>query len=76
MAHGKSAKSWKTNARSGPGPAIGRPATRTSPAVGRTRPPMILSSVVFPQPLGPSRLLSWPGGIRRSTPRSASTPVS
>ena len=46
MAHGISAKSWNTMARSGPGPRTGLPSTSTSPDVGWIRPAMILRVVV------------------------------
>src|SRR5512145_573676 len=76
LAHGSSAKSWNTNARSGPGPFTGLPLTRTSPPFRGSRPAMILRSVVLPQPLGPSSVESWPFGKLRLTLRSASRPLS
>ena len=63
VAHGISAKSWNTKARSGPGPgdhACHRPAPRRR--VAGSRPAMILSSVVLPQPDGPSSVVSCPAG--------------
>ncbi len=45
------------------------------PAVGRSRHPMMLSSVVFPEPLGPITTVNSPGSTSRSTPRSAGTTV-
>ncbi len=38
-----------------------RPSTSTSPAIGRWNPATIFSSVVLPQPLGPSSDTSSPG---------------
>ena len=74
---GKRAASWKTipmrrrsAGTNAPGPDIMRPATRTSPPSGRSRPATARSSVVLPQPLGPRRATSDPAGTARSTPRS------
>ena len=46
--------SWKTSAISSGGPVTRRPRSSTSPAVGRSSPAMTFSSVVFPQPDGPT----------------------
>src|SRR4051812_22951507 len=46
---------------------IGSPSTRTSPLVGLTSPAMQRSSVVFPQPEGPSRATNSPVRMARST---------
>ena len=73
VAQGISAKSWNTKARSGPGPLTALPLTAIVPASASISPAMILRSVVLPQPLGPSRLVSLPRGKSRSMPRSAST---
>jgi hypothetical protein len=73
VAHGISAKSWNTKARSGPGSVTALPFTRTSPEVAGISPAMILRSVVLPQPLGPSSEVSAPRGKSRSMPRRAST---
>ena len=43
-------------------PAHRRPLTSTSPDVAGSRPAMILSKVVLPQPDGPSSEVSWPRG--------------
>ena len=60
---GNSAFSWNTKAMScGIGPRTGLPATSTAPPVGVIRPPMTLSSVLLPQPLGPIRQSSSPRG--------------
>ena len=48
-----------------------RPSTRTRPAVGTMKPPMIRSSVVLPQPLGPSRAISSPASTGRLTSSTA-----
>ena len=76
VAQGSSAKSWNTKARSGPGPSIGLPLTSTLPPVAGISPAMILSSVVLPQPLGPSSVVSWPRGKLTLMSRRASTPPS
>src|SRR6266511_4571837 len=44
---------------------------RTRPASGYSRPATQRSSVVFPQPLGPSSTMSSPSAISRSTPSTA-----
>jgi hypothetical protein len=74
LAQGISAKSWKTKARSGPGPLTSRPSTKTWPALAGIRPAMILRSVVLPQPDGPSRVVSLPSGKSSEMPLSASMP--
>jgi hypothetical protein len=48
-----------------------RPATWTRPASGVSRPPTMLSSVVFPDPDLPRSATSWPGWTVKDTPRSA-----
>ncbi len=40
----------------------GAPSNSTSPRSGATKPPMIRSRVVLPDPDGPSRLVSRPAG--------------
>ncbi len=45
--------------------------TRPLPGSGNSRPAMILRSVVFPEPDGPSTATSFPCGTFRSTPSSA-----
>src|SRR5215469_7242250 len=52
----------------GIGPATRLPKTSTVPAVGVSRPPTMLSSVLLPQPDGPMR--------QRSSPRAMSNEVS
>src|SRR5215510_16224632 len=49
------------------------PSTDSEPSVRSSRPAMIEISVVLPQPLGPTRKLSSPKRVSKSTPRSAST---
>src|SRR5947207_3447562 len=46
--------------RSGPGPAISRPCTRIWPASAGMKPPRMWSSVLFPQPLGPTTVTNSP----------------
>ena len=50
-----------------------RPATRTVPAVGRSRVPARCSSVLLPDPDGPSTATSSPAATDRVTPRRAGT---
>src|SRR5437867_12647738 len=49
------------------------PSTSIRPAVGRSIPPMRLSSVVFPHPDGPWTATSSPSATCMSRPRSAIT---
>ena len=44
----------------------------TSPAIGRIRPLITLSSVDLPAPLGPSSAKTLPAGTLKSTPWSTS----
>src|SRR5436190_1984574 len=68
---GSSVLSWNTNAMSlGRGRSTGLPATVTAPAIGCSIPPMMLSSVLLPQPEGPSRQTNSP--LRMSTETSSS----
>jgi len=71
---GKSAYSWKTMARSGPGFSTGLPKESTVPAEGATKPATMLSSVDFPQPEGPSRQTNSLAATSRSMSCSATTP--
>src|SRR5215216_4826525 len=54
--HGSSEReySWKTSAISGGGAVTRRPRSSTVPAVGSSSPDLHLSSVVLPQPDGPT----------------------
>src|SRR5262249_35172062 len=49
------------------------PSTVRSPAVRSSNPAMMEMSVVLPQPLGPTRRLSSPNRVSKSTPRKAPT---
>src|SRR2546421_8299243 len=49
------------------------PAIEISPARGRSRPAIERSVVVFPQPLGPSRVKSFPSGTSNVTSCAART---
>ena len=60
VSQGKSAASWKTTARSGPGPATGTPPSSTRPDVGVSRPAMRFRIVDLPLPEGPTRQTSSP----------------
>jgi hypothetical protein len=55
------------------GEPAGAPATSAVPALGRTRPQAIFTSVDLPAPFGPSRPTSSPSATSRSTPPSAVT---
>ena len=55
----------------GAGPGVTTSPTSTRPSVGRTRPAMQLSSVVFPQPDGPTTVTNSPGAMSRLTRQSA-----
>jgi hypothetical protein len=81
---GTSPKAWKMNAtrsrrsasRSGSDIRVtSRPSTQTRPAVGWSRPPMMFSSVVLPEPDRPRSATSWPRSTVNETPRSAGTAV-
>jgi hypothetical protein len=69
--HGSSEWFWNTTPRSGPGPAISRPAHSITPDVGFSRPATRLSSVVLPQPEWPISVMNSPRSTDRSMSRSA-----
>src|SRR5579884_2976902 len=50
---------------------MSRPSNHTVPEDGRRRPPMVLSSVVLPAPLGPSRATISPASTSRLTSLTA-----
>ena len=52
------------------------PSTSTTPADARSRPPRRFRIVDLPAPLGPTTARNSPRGTSRSTPPSATTPVS
>jgi len=64
----RSAANWLSVIR-----PVSRPAIVTEPFVGRSRPPMMLSSVDLPLPLGPIRQTNSPGITVRSASTSART---
>src|SRR5579862_4203866 len=67
VSHAKSESSpWNTTARSHPGPRIGLPSIAIAPPVGSSKPASMLSTVVLPQPLGPSRQKNSPGSVSSS----------
>jgi len=71
---GNSAFSWNTKAMSrGIGAATRLPNTSTAPVVGAMRPPMTLSKVDLPQPLGPIRQINSPRAMSSEVSRSART---
>ena len=55
-------------------PRVERPSSRMSPESGRISPSSVLSSVLFPAPLGPITPMTSPGSIERSSPSRAVTP--
>ena len=73
LSHSNSAPRWNTMPRSCPGPRIGSSPSLTSPEVGARNPAMMLSSVVLPQPDGPSRVSRRPGSSVKDTSARAST---
>ena len=72
--HGNSwAKSWNTTPRSMPWPVTGLPPMRISPAVGARKPAMMLSSVVLPQPDGPTRQRNSDCSMSKLAPSTPAT---
>ena len=70
--HGNSVLSWNTNATSlGSGPRTAASPTVTPPDDGVSKPPMMFSSVLFPQPDGPSKLTNSPRLTSSETSSSA-----
>jgi len=65
VSHGSSEWFWNTTPRSGPGPAISRPAQICTPLVGWSRPATRLSSVDLPQPEWPISATNSPSAIVR-----------
>jgi hypothetical protein len=57
----------------GGGPWTGLPSSTTSPAVGSSRPEMIFSRVVFPDPEGPTMQTNSPAATEKVRSRTAST---
>src|SRR5450755_1218413 len=57
----------------GPCKWIGVPFHSISPLLGSQIPEMVLISVDLPAPLSPTRAVTWPSGMSRSTPASACT---
>ena len=54
--------------------AVSRPATSTRPATGRKRPAANFTNVDFPQPLGPTMLVTAPAGMTAESPSMKGTP--
>ena len=73
--HGNSERlySWKTSAIVSGGPCTGVPSSRTSPAVGSSSPATHLSSVVLPQPDGPTMQTNSPAATSNDRSPTAST---
>ena len=53
---------------------VSRPATSTRPATGRKRPAANFTNVDFPQPLGPTMLVTAPAGMTAESPSMKGTP--
>ena len=73
VSHGISAKFWKTTIRSMPGPTISRPSSTAPPALGRSRPAMMLSSVDLPHPEWPTMVRNSPWSSPKATSRNTQT---
>src|SRR6266511_2667423 len=72
--HGNSAFSWNTKAISrGNGARTTLPPTSTTPRIGISSPPIMLSSVLLPHPLGPIRQSNSPRWMSRLVLSSART---
>src|SRR4051812_3660603 len=70
---GSSAKSWNTKVSGLMLPGGGRPRNAACPAVGCSRPPRICSSVLLPQPEGPTTATTSPEPTAKETPSSTSS---
>src|SRR6516225_9047020 len=55
-------------------PVTGLPPTVTVPEVTRTMPTRLLSSVLLPDPLGPTSETTWPGPALTVIPRITGSP--
>ena len=69
-------KTMPTGRRSAGIPARETPSTLTSPALAVSSPATTLSTVVFPQPDGPSSAVKVPAGTTTSIPSTIGTPRS
>jgi len=67
FSQGKSAKDWNTIAARVFTPFSGRPPMSTLPAVGRRTPAAMRSSVLLPQPEGPTSERNSPSRTSRSS---------
>ena len=77
LAQGISVGAWNTKATLRPTASssrIGRRQSRSRPSLGASRPAIIFSSVLLPQPEGPSSVTNSPSSTRRSTGCSACVP--
>src|SRR5580704_13328022 len=72
--HGSNVAAWNTTETSSRGPWIGLPAMVALPPVGASSPARMRSSVVLPQPLGPTTEMNSPSATDRLTLDSATTP--
>ena len=73
MRQGNADSCWKTIPIAGSVPFTSLPAILTSPPLGSIRPPTISSSVLFPQPLGPTIETNSPSPTSSETSCIAST---
>ena len=73
VSQGNTPFSWNTKMRRGSGPVTASPCTRTSPRVGRRKPPITFSSVDLPQPEAPTMQSISPGATSKLMSSSAST---
>ena len=66
--HGSRRGSWKTRPTRGSGPATGVPWMSTLPSSGLRRPEIRRSSVLLPDPFGPTTATTGPAGTPKDTP--------
>ena len=71
--HGSRVGSWSMIPNSRRGPVTGSPPAKISPPVMLSIPPIIISSVLLPQPLGPSSATNSPSATEKSAFRTASS---
>src|SRR5262249_7889114 len=71
--HGNNRYCWNMTPRCGLGPSTISPPRLISPVVGRSIPAIMLSSVDFPQPLGPTRATNSPTPTLNDTSCNAMT---
>src|SRR5687768_3469191 len=57
--------SWNSSTKSAGGPLTSVPLTSTRPLLGASKPAIVISSVVLPQPDGPTKETNSPGSTRQ-----------